>query len=29
MRAGALDPPSPPEASKLPSIYLGDERFER
>jgi hypothetical protein len=26
---GALDPPKPPEASKLPSIHLGDERFER
>jgi hypothetical protein len=29
MPAGALDPPSPPEASQLPSIHLGDERFER
>lgn len=28
-RAGALDPPAPPEASKLPSIYDGDERYER
>jgi hypothetical protein len=27
--AGALDPPQPPEASKLPSIHLGDDRFER
>jgi hypothetical protein len=27
--AGALDPPAPPEASKLPSIYLEDERYER
>lgn len=26
---GALDPPAPPEASKLPSIYSGDERYER
>jgi hypothetical protein len=26
---GALDPPAPPEASKLPSIHTGDERFER
>jgi predicted DCC family thiol-disulfide oxidoreductase YuxK len=27
--AGALDPPPPPEASKLPSIHLDDQRFER
>jgi hypothetical protein len=27
--AYALDPPRPPDASKLPSIHLGDERFER
>jgi hypothetical protein len=27
--AGALDKPRPVEASKLPSIHLGDERFER
>jgi len=27
--AGALDPPKPPEASKLPSIHLGEDRFER
>jgi len=27
--AGALDPPKPPAASKLPSIHLGDDRFER
>jgi ferredoxin len=27
--AGSLDPPRPIEASKLPSIHLGDERFER
>jgi hypothetical protein len=29
MPAGALDPPKPPVASKLPSIHLGDERYER
>jgi hypothetical protein len=29
MPAGALDPPKAPAASKLPSIHLGDERFER
>jgi hypothetical protein len=29
MPAGVLDPPRPPEVSKLPSIYLGDERYER
>ena len=27
--AHALDPPRPLDASKLPSIHLGDERFER
>jgi hypothetical protein len=27
--AGALNPPKPPAASKLPSIHLGDERYER
>lgn len=27
--AGALDPPKPPAASKLPSIHLPDGRFER
>lgn len=27
--AGALDPPRPAQASKLPSIHLGDERYER
>ncbi|HEV7943834.1 MAG TPA: hypothetical protein VGP17_13680 [Solirubrobacteraceae bacterium] len=27
--AGALDPPVPPEASRLPSIYGGDEQYER
>jgi hypothetical protein len=26
---GVLDPPKPPAASRLPSIHLGDERFER
>ena len=26
---GALDPPKPPEASRLPSIHAGDERYER
>ena len=26
---GALEPPKPPAASKLPSIHLDDERFER
>jgi hypothetical protein len=26
---GALDPPQPPEISRLPSIYLDDERYER
>jgi hypothetical protein len=26
---GALDPPAPPEASRLPSIYCGDEQYER
>lgn len=29
MPAGALDPPSRPAASKLPSIHLDDKRFER
>lgn len=27
--AGVLDPPTPPAASRLPSIHLGDERYER
>jgi hypothetical protein len=27
--AGALDLPKPSAASKLPSIHLGDEQFER
>jgi hypothetical protein len=27
--AGVLDSPTPPEASKLPSIHLDEERFER
>lgn len=26
---GSLDPPKPPQASKLPSIHLGEERYER
>ncbi len=29
MPVGALDPPTPPEVSKLPSIHIGDERYER
>jgi hypothetical protein len=29
MPPGSLDPEKPPEASRLPSIHLGDERFER
>jgi hypothetical protein len=29
MPAGVLDPPAPPETSRLPSIHLGDARFER
>jgi hypothetical protein len=29
MPVGALDPPKPPPASKLPSIHLDDGRFER
>ena len=29
MPVGALDPPKSPEVSKLPSIHLGDERYER
>jgi hypothetical protein len=29
MHVGVLDPPRPPDASRLPSIHLGDERFER
>lgn len=29
MPVGALDPPRPPDASRLPSIHLGDARFER
>jgi hypothetical protein len=27
--ARALDPPPPAEASKLPSIHVGDDCFER
>jgi hypothetical protein len=26
---GVLDPPPPPDTSKLPSIHLGDARYER
>jgi hypothetical protein len=26
---GSLAPPSPPEASKLPSIHRGEEKYER
>jgi hypothetical protein len=29
MPAGGLDAPKPPEASRLPSIHLGEERYER
>ena len=29
MPVGALDPLPPPEASKLPSIHLNEERYER
>jgi hypothetical protein len=29
MPAGALDPPRPPDAAKLPSIHLDEERYER
>jgi hypothetical protein len=29
MPAGILDPPKPPDASRLPSIHRGDERYER
>ncbi len=27
--AGSLEQPKPPEASKLPSIHLGEDRYER
>jgi hypothetical protein len=27
--AGSLDAPKPPEVSRLPSIHMGDERYER
>ena len=27
--AGVLDPPHPPDTSKLPSIHLEDARYER
>ncbi len=26
---GSLDLPEPPEAAKLPSIHLGEEKYER
>jgi hypothetical protein len=26
---GVLDPPKPPDASKLPSIHLDEQRYER
>jgi hypothetical protein len=26
---GSLEPPAPPEASKLPSIHRGEEKYER
>jgi hypothetical protein len=29
MPAGSLDPPKPPDAARLPSIHLGEERYER
>lgn len=29
MFPGSLDPPKPPDASKLPSIHLGEQRYER
>lgn len=29
MPVGILDPPKPPEASKLPNIHTGDDRYER
>ena len=29
MPAGSLDPPKPPDASRLPSIHVGEERYER
>jgi hypothetical protein len=29
MPDGGLDAPTPPEASKLPSIHLDEERYER
>ena len=29
MPVGVLDPPRPPDTSKLPSIHLGDARYER
>jgi hypothetical protein len=29
MPPGRLDPPRPPEISKLPSIYIDDDKYER
>jgi hypothetical protein len=29
MPDGVLDPPKPPDASRLPSIHLDEERYER
>jgi len=29
MPAGVLDPPKPPEVSRLPSIHVGEDRYER
>jgi hypothetical protein len=29
MPMGALDPPKPPDAAKLPSIHLDEKRYER
>jgi hypothetical protein len=29
MADGALDPPKPPDASRLPSIHLDEEHYER
>jgi hypothetical protein len=27
--SSVLDPPAPPEVSRLPSIHLGEEKYER
>lgn len=29
MPEGILDPPTPPDAARLPSIHLDEERYER